>query len=475
MAPVQTADQDTPASPVAELAAALDLQRLEIAGRYLFANLLPLPLIVLGISLLLWSTHPPGTIMAWAMMTVASWSVTTGTLHIFLRDTRRSEHTTRWTIIICATLFVSSTAFASGSMIFWIDGDRLNNIIMYTLMAGALAGAGAQSAPSKPVVIANMTPYALVFLQLSLGHEVYPDSLGFAFLQVCYIVLVALTARTVWQLADEMLRLRHDKRALIDRLHSSLVETKSARAKAEAANRAKSEFLANMSHELRTPLNAVLGFSEIIKERSFGDAADRYAEYGEHIHFSGKHLLGLIGDILDLSKIEAGRRELDESIVDLTELATDALRFVEPQAERKGLNLKLDAQTRITLRGDERALRQVMVNLLSNAVKFTPQAGSIILSISHGSDGAVIAVRDSGIGIDPMELGKVMERFGQARHDIASSDEQGTGLGLPIVKGLTELHGGTIRITSKPGEGTTVTITLPENRIVQRRNQTSAA
>ena len=466
----------TPSAPLtADQAAELRLNKLEIAARYLFSNLLPLPAIVLGISLLLAQSHSMSEILAWGTITVVTWFVTSGTLRLFLNDPLRATRVTSWTVTICSTLLVSCSAFASISIIFWVDGDRLNNIMMYTLIAGALAGAGAQSAPGTAIFITNMVPYSFVFLQLSLGHEAYPVNIGFAFLQVCYIVLVGLTARTVWQLTDEMLRLRHDKRGLIDRLHNSLVETKSAQARAEAANRAKSEFLANMSHELRTPLNAVLGFSEIIKDRAFGEASDRYAEYGEHIHFSGRHLLGLIGDILDLSKIEAGKRELEESDVDLADLASDAMRFVDPQAQAKGLTLALNAPERIIVRADERALRQVMVNLLSNAVKFTPDSGVVSVALSGNASGVTIAVADTGIGIAPNELELVMERFGQSRHDIANTAGQGTGLGLPIVKGLVELHGGNVVIASKPGQGTTVTVTLPASRIVDQHSKISAA
>jgi two-component system cell cycle sensor histidine kinase PleC len=278
-------------------------------------------------------------------------------------------------------------------------------------------------------------------------------------------------------MSDDMLRLRMEKRELIDRLQQTLVDATTAKRKAEAASTAKSEFLANMSHELRTPLNAILGFSEIIKDRTFGDSAmDRYAEYGNHIHFSGKHLLGLIGDILDLSKIEAGKRELDEADIDLAQVARDAFNFVEPQAARKNLTLTLEAHASAIVCADERALRQIVANLLSNAVKFTPEAGSITLRIARdGQGGITLAVADTGIGIRPEDMKKVLESFGQARHDVTNTDERGTGLGLPIVKGLIELHGGTLTLRSAPGEGTTVTITLPPERVIGPTQLVTAA
>jgi len=476
MGSLPDADDRSP-SAAAALAADLRLRRLETAARYLYANLLPLPLVVLGLAFLLGQSHDVASLAVWGVASVVTWSVTILILRRFLSDPRRAERARSWTMTICITLLVSSATFGAASLLFWIDGDRLNNVLLYVLIAASLAGAAAQSGPSVPVVVTNMAPYSLIFLYLSLGHEEFPANVGLAFLQVCYIVLVALTARAVWQLADEMLRLRGERRTLIDKLQTALADATRAHRKAEGASRAKSEFLANMSHELRTPLNAVLGFAEIIKDRTFGkDASDRYAEYAAHIHFSGQHLLGLINDILDLSKIEAGKRELDETTFDLVAAAREVRCFVEPQAARKGLTLALDAPLPITVRADERALRQIMTNLLSNAVKFTPSGGRVILRVTtNGEHGALIAVTDTGVGIKPDELEKVLERFGQARHQIAASDEQGTGLGLPIVKGLLELHGGTMRIESTYQKGTTVTCVLPPGRVVFDPSLTDAA
>jgi two-component system cell cycle sensor histidine kinase PleC len=457
-----TAETARAPSPEAELR----VHHLETSARYLFTNLLPLPLVIAGFAILLGQWHAAAPLATWAIATAATWLVTIGAIRLFLKDPRRTEHTTRWVVTICIAVFVSSVTFAGVSVLFWVDGERLNNILLYCVVAAGLACAGAQSAPSAPVCVANLTPYAAVFLYISLAHEPFPINVGVAFLQVCYIVLVALYARSVWLLSDDMLRLRIEKRELIDRLRQTLVEATHAKSKAEEASTAKSEFLANMSHELRTPLNAILGFSEIIKDRTFGDGAlDRYAEYGGHIHFSGKHLLGLIGDILDLSKIEAGKRELDKIDIDLAQLARDALHFVEPQAARKRLSLILEAHAPAVVCADERALRQIVANLLSNAVKFTPENGRITLRVACDEQGRVtLAVSDTGIGIRPEDMKKVLESFGQARHDVTNADERGTGLGLPIVKGLVELHGGTLSIDSQPGEGTTVVVTLPAER-----------
>jgi hypothetical protein len=228
----------TPSSTLSEVEADLRLRRLEIAVRYLYTNSLPVPIIIVGFCLLLAQSQPLSDLIMWGTVTIALWVATTLTVRAFLNDEGRAARTTRWTVAICIVLFFACSALASVSAFFWVDGDRLNNVLLYVLVAAGLAGAGAQSAPSTPVAITNMTPYAVLFLSLSLGHEVYPVNVGIAFLQVCYIILVALTARAVWQLSDEMLRLRGEKRLLIDQLQASLIETTAAQHKAEAASRA---------------------------------------------------------------------------------------------------------------------------------------------------------------------------------------------------------------------------------------------
>jgi two-component system cell cycle sensor histidine kinase PleC len=457
--------------------AELDLRRLETAARYLYMNMLPVPLVLAAISALLAQWHEPRPIAAWALAALGSWTITMVVLHRFQNDARRAESVTRWTIAICASLFISTTTFALMGLIFWVDGDRLNNILCYVTLAGGLACAGAQSAPSTPVAVTNLTPYAVTFVLASLLNESYPIAWGVAALQTFYVGLVAIYTREVKLMSDEMLLLRMDKRDLIRKLQGALTETQTARQKAEAASRAKSEFLANMSHELRTPLNAILGFSEIIKDKLFGnEAADRYAEYGGHIHFGGRHLLGLINDILDLAKIEAGKRELDESNVELLHVAREAMSLVEPQASQKALEVTLDVPQPVVVLADERALRQVIANLLSNAVKFTPSGGRVAISVSSTPTGDVlVSVTDTGAGIAPEDMKRVLEQFGQGRHDIVSCEDRGTGLGLPIVKGLVELHGGSLSIESQPGQGTTVQIRLPQARVVLQGTRVHAA
>ncbi|WP_284618433.1 GAF domain-containing protein [Aquabacterium humicola] len=229
----------------------------------------------------------------------------------------------------------------------------------------------------------------------------------------------------------------------------------------EAANRHKSEFLANMSHELRTPLNAVIGFSEVLLERLFGDLNEKQDEYLQDIHSSGQHLLSLINDVLDLSKIEAGRMELDLTRFDLGLLLEHSLTLVRERAARQGLALSLEVGDGLQeWVADARKVKQVVVNLLSNAVKFTPAGGQVSMRARRAGDVAEIAVTDSGVGIAPEDHAKVFEEFRQASGDYLRKAE-GSGLGLALARRFVQLHGGEITLVSAPGAGSTFRFTLP--------------
>jgi signal transduction histidine kinase len=229
----------------------------------------------------------------------------------------------------------------------------------------------------------------------------------------------------------------------------------------EIANRHKSEFLANMSHELRTPLNAVIGFSEVLAERYFGELNEKQAEYVNDIHASGKHLLQLINDILDLSKIEAGRMELDLAEFDLPSALQNAMTLVKERAQRHGIGLSLEVDLSLGLfRADERKFKQIMLNLLSNAVKFTPEGGKVSVAAKPRDDGIEVSVTDTGVGIAPEDHDAVFEEFKQVGRDYTRKGE-GTGLGLALTKRFVELHGGEIRLASGLGQGSTFTFTLP--------------
>ena len=229
----------------------------------------------------------------------------------------------------------------------------------------------------------------------------------------------------------------------------------------EIASKHKSEFLANMSHELRTPLNAIIGFSEVLAEEMFGDLNEKQAEYANDIHGSGKHLLSLINDILDLAKVEAGRMELNLSDYNLPVAIDNAMTLVRERALTHGLSLKSEIDPAVgDLRGDERKVKQILLNLLSNAVKFTPAGGTVTVLAHHVEGFAQIAVRDTGVGIAPEDQAAVFEEFKQVGTDVTKKGE-GTGLGLALTQRFVELHGGRLWLESKLGEGSTFTFTLP--------------
>jgi signal transduction histidine kinase len=232
----------------------------------------------------------------------------------------------------------------------------------------------------------------------------------------------------------------------------------------ETANQHKSEFLANMSHELRTPLNAVIGFSEVLLERLFGDLNAKQDEYLKDILTSGRHLLSLINDVLDLSKVEAGRMELELSTFDVASALANAMTLVRERAQRHGVTLGLDVVPEVgALVADERKFKQIVLNLLSNAVKFTPDGGRIDVNARREEDNVMIAVHDTGIGIAPEDQAAVFEEFRQVGRDYTSKQE-GTGLGLTLTKKFVELHGGRIWVESEPGKGSTFTFTIPVKR-----------
>lgn len=238
---------------------------------------------------------------------------------------------------------------------------------------------------------------------------------------------------------------------------------KEAKIAAENANRAKSEFLATVSHELRTPLNAILGFSEIIRDQAFGpDAVDRYADYAADIHASGLHLLDVVNDILDLSKVEAGKRQLDCESCRVDQLFAEAVRLLHDRAAARGLTLSTEiVGDAVEIRADRRSMRQVLFNLLSNAVKFTPSGGMVRLRARRDSGRIEIAVSDTGIGIAAKDLTRIRMPFEQVRRRVDTTHE-GTGLGLPLVDELVRLHGGEVIIESTPRIGTTVRVLLPD-------------
>jgi signal transduction histidine kinase len=260
-------------------------------------------------------------------------------------------------------------------------------------------------------------------------------------------------------------RLRESYATLEQKVRDRTLELAAANEQLREATLAKSRFLANMSHELRTPLNAIIGFAEVLLERHAGPLDPKQDEYVRDIVDSGKHQLSLINDILDLSKVEAGRMELEPSTFALGTVATSAIALVREQAVRRGIRLELAVDPAVgDVHADERKLKQILVNLLANAVKFTAEGGRIRLAARRLADETEISVQDTGRGISPDDQARIFEEFAQAK--AGGFTEEGTGLGLTLAQRLVALHGGRIWVESEVGKGSTFTFTLPASRTV---------
>jgi signal transduction histidine kinase len=296
-----------------------------------------------------------------------------------------------------------------------------------------------------PIAGAMLADYTITILLLHAWQSYTP----FITLSVAVVVSLPVT----YALVSGRIDLRNARDALTD-----------ARDAAVSADQTKTLFFANVSHELRTPLNAIIGFSELLALDTF---AAKRREYADLIHSSGQHLLGLVNDLLDLARIEAGKFELHCEGVNLDELIGECARTVEVRARDSGIRLLCRIAPGLPRAfADRRAVKQIVLNLLTNAIKFTRRDGTVEIFARLAISGELVfGVKDDGIGIAEEDQARVFERFGQGRHDVASADE-GSGLGLPIVKGLIEAHGGRVTLESELGEGTCVTVWMPRERLI---------
>ncbi|MEJ0042082.1 MAG: ATP-binding protein [Rhizomicrobium sp.] len=374
--------------------------------------------------------------------------------------TRRAQFSARVTLL-------QSILWCGMAYAMWVPGNFENHAMLMLAVACSLSGWSSMGAFHLATGAAGMPVYLVAMIAMPLCLEV-SQTTGVLLSGVCvaYWLLMRTLLIANYRMRKRMILLEHERGGLIDNLKAAKDESDAARHKAEQASMAKSAFLANMSHELRTPLNAILGFSEIIATKAMGPAAtEQYAEYGSYIHGSGEHLLSLINDILDLAKIEAGRLSLRETELDLRVSMDEVAQMMDARAVAGGLTLAVHAERAFpNVFADERAVRQILVNLASNAIKFTQPGGRVTAFANVLRDGSLaFGIDDNGVGIPPEEHAKVFESFGQGRHDAILADK-GTGLGLPIVKGLAEAHGGRVTLQSARNEGTRVTVVFPRER-----------
>lgn len=357
-------------------------------------------------------------------------------------------------------------AWCSMSVFLWAPGVVTDHMLIALVLAVSLSGSVSMSAVHPATVLAVIATLAVAMI-VPFALSPLPIDHMLAILSAIFVATRSVQSVVLHNAHKKLLILEHERSSLVEGLRLAKQESDRERERAIAAGRAKSEFLSNMSHELRTPMNAILGFSEIIKDKALGNAVDKYAEYAEIIHDSGRNLLRLIDDVLDLAKIEGGKPSLRESefgIADLIEEIRDE--YAEPAAAQS-LSLSIEVERQLPfVRADRRALRQILANLVSNAFKFTPAGGTVTLFALRATDGGLaFGVDDSGIGIAPQDQNCVFERFGEGRHDITTADK-GTGVGLAIVKGFAEAHDGQVSLESTLGSGSRFTVHLPATKVL---------
>lgn len=435
------------------------------SSRISMAIALPLMQIILALFASIWV--PYQVTATWAGLVIFANTAVVYMCHVFRKSDDGRKNLRRWvTIFVLGETFYGAVWASLALFSLFAQSDSLNVVMFAMLLVGIAANSFATRTLPKASLTSTLPVTFTVSVHLLLAGGILNYSLAALALGGCVFFLTL--AHQLHQSELGSFTHRAEKDALIYELKEAQAMSDEARRHAEQANIAKSRFLATMSHELRTPLNAIIGFSEVLQSELLGPhQVPQYKEYAGDIHSSGQHLLNLINELLDLSRIEAGKYELNEDGISLVDIADDCRRMLEIRAKSKGISLEADfGEDLPKIWGDERAVRQVVLNLLSNAIKFTPQSGRIDLVVQESADGGqYVAVKDNGPGIPQDEIETVLSSFGQGSL-AQKTAEQGAGLGLPIVQKIMELHQGRFDLFSKLRFGTEVIATFPRARVM---------
>lgn len=426
-----------------------------------------LPLLALVVAAYCTSWGPADRVILWLSAVAIAQGIQLVLCRLFCASEPAEIKINEWGRKIAASEFLMSASWAS--LVFVGSGppDSLENIFVIGVLVVVAAIRMSIASSYVPIIYAGILPITFALLVQAVLHESIMLRAMTVFALSAEIYCLYL-ARNLQGTARSMLDYRAQKDALIAELEQANANSIHARERAEQASAAKSHFLATMSHELRTPLNAILGFSEILKDEVMGGhSVPCYKDYAGDIHRSGEHLLTLINQVLDHSRVESGQFELHETPTALHLIGSDCSSLLSLKAKECGIEVIENFEGNLPrVNADESAVRQIWLNLITNALKFTPTGGKIVLSVGRTPAGGVyMSVRDTGPGIPPEEIPRVLSSFGQGSLSYDTAQE-GVGLGLPIVRGLIELHNGTFELRSAIGIGTEGIVEFPRNRVV---------
>lgn len=433
---------------------------------------LPLFAILFAAITLLWT--PWQHSLAWFASALGCQLIQYCLCKFYLRAKPTKSKFQEWLGIVTASEFLTAACWATPLFLLWNNASDLQHVFMVACLMIMVAARIMISANFMPIIIAGTGLITFVLALRCIGESGYLYA-GLGALAIGCQIFFVMLARKLQETARDMLIFKAQKEELVsrlvverDRAETAKADAEREKQRAEEASKAKSQFLATMSHELRTPLNAILGFSEIIGREMFGrHEVSAYKTYANDIHNSGSYLLSLVNDILDLTRIEAGRRDLHDEPLIITDTLEDVRNFVAFKLKEKGQTLSFDIPAALPkVMADRRAVRQIWINLLSNAAKFSPRGGEIMVRAVCRETGEIaVSFIDNGPGMPEEEIELAMQAFSRGSLAVKKAVD-GAGLGLPIVKGLVSMHGGHFELRSKPGHGTEATAVFPLNRVL---------